>query len=104
MPKKKTKVEELEAAQKKLYYVLEAFDVEDIRSFLINDLEYDIGMTQDYIENEQEFIKNGAYPNQKAEVRAVIKAMKKKKKAQTDALKQLRRVFALVQKVTDIDV
>lgn len=102
--KKKTAKEQLGEAQTKLWFVLKAFQLDDIMDFVFESLQDNIDYLDGDIENEIDYVKyeTDSYSGAKAESRKYIKALKKNKQARLKAMRELRRAYANVKKVKDV--
>lgn len=102
--KKQLQTEKLEKTERKIWNVMDALEIEDLMSFIIGELKYDIGYYEDEIENEIDYVKNetDSYASQKADSRRLIKVLKKKNQQRKLVLKQVEKAFAAVRKTKDV--
>lgn len=99
--KNNTNLDELNKKEIRLIHILECYPNSEIMSYLVKKHTKEIQSIDDTIEEEQNFIKYGAYSYQKPEARANIKSLKKNKKIKQNVLKELQKVFVLLSKINN---
>lgn len=103
--KKPTRAEQLQDAKNRLRTILNVFQLDDIMQFVFDKLEGDIEYIDGNIEDDIGYIKweSNSYSSAKSEARQRIKYLRKNKQVRIKAMKELKKAYATVKKVKDVE-